>query len=266
MKFVCRVKVFFFLCLFSASVVVQAPCQSKSAATTAHAPSLMQPPAAGQVWSLRQSSILLGDFDVLVGVSGLRASCKRSGITFVSRPPLWQPIGFSGRSQSVWYTTAAQFHPAEALMKSLSVFGGIPNVSNIPLHKRGRKVVYGLDCLDMATDEKYAAAQLVQCKQGYISNLQARSAEYQGAQLGLPAPVLTMLENIYGLPHGNTLPLFFRYINFNHGVKLILMTKSCSVTTPANDWLAVPSGLKKVSSFQELQMDAGAKSGIENLF
>ncbi len=256
----------FVLFLFAITTGAQTAIAANPPNASAHKVALLPPPGAGQVWSLKQTSILLGDFEVLVSSSGLRAFCPRSGITFVARPPLWQPIGFSSRSRSIWYATTAQFHPADALMKSLSVFGGMPNVSNIPLHKRGRKVVHGLDCVDMSTDEKYSAAQLEQCNQGFISRMQARSAEYQGAQVAVPAPALNLLACIYGLPNGTTLPIFFRFINFNHGVKLVLMTEKCLVVTPGKDWLNLPTDYKRVNTFQELQMDAGAKSGVENLF
>lgn len=256
----------FVLFLFAITIGAQAAIAAKPPIAHPSAVALLPPPGAGQVWSLEQNSILLGDFDVQISKCGLRAFCRRSGITFVARPPLWQPVCFSSRSQSIWYATTAQFNPADTLMKSMTVFGGVPIVSNIPLRKRGRKIVHGLDCVDMSTDAKYAAAQLEQCRQGSISKLHARTAEYQGAQLPLPAGALTVLTRIYGVPAGNTLPVFFCYINFNHSVKLVLMTNKCSVVTPGKDWLKVPTNFKKVNSFQELQMDPGAKLGVENLF
>jgi len=49
-------------------------------------------------------------------------------------------------------------------------------------------------------------------------------------------------------------------------VKLVLLSSGRSAVIPPEGWLEVPPALKNVNSFQELQMDAGARSGVENLF
>jgi len=124
---------------------------------------------SNQVWSMHQKGLVLGEFDVLVSKIGLRASCRRSGITFVARPPRWQVIGFSQRSNAVWCPRQAQFDPTAALLKSFSITG-LPYIAKIPLIQNGRKTVVGLNCKNFVTSAGWTSEQARELEQKNISN------------------------------------------------------------------------------------------------
>lgn len=219
----------------------------------------------GKAWSLRQKSLILGEFDVFFNGSGLRASCKRSGITFIARPPLWNPIGFSLLSGNIWRPKLANFAPVNDMCKSLPMLG-LPNIWLIPVEHVGRKEDSGFTCENFSTTKAWSKDQLKQYSQGLVQKTSPYAAEYQATNVNLPAPACRILEQIYGVPSCSLLPIHFTYKKMTHNTNIALETTSCQIVTPPKNWLDLPVNLKAVKTFNELNMDRGAQAGAEDLF
>lgn len=219
----------------------------------------------GKAWSLRQKSLILGEFDVLFNGSGLRASCKRSGITFIARPPLWNPIGFSLLSGNIWKPKKENFSPVNDMCKSLSMLG-LPNIWLIPVEHVGRKEVSGFTCDSFSTTQAWSKDQYKQYSQGLMQRTSPWAAEYQAANVNLPAPACRILEQIYGVPSCSLLPINFKYKKMTRNTSTALTTQSCQIVTPPKNWLDLPANLKTVNTFNALNMDKGAQAGAEDLF
>lgn len=219
----------------------------------------------GKAWSLHQRSLILGEFDVFFNSTGLRASCKRSGLTFIAKPPLWNPIGFSTFSGSIWKPKRENFAPVNDMCKSLPMLG-LPNIWLIPVEHVGRKDVSGFTCDSFKTSQKWTKDQLRQYSQGLMQRTSPMSAEYQAANVNLPGPACQILEQIYGVPSCSLLPIHFTYMKMTHSTGIGLSTESCHIVTPPKNWLDLPANLKPVKSFNELNMDKGAQAGAEDLF
>ena len=219
----------------------------------------------GKAWSLHQKSLILGEFDVFVSSAGLRASCKRSGLTFIAKPPLWSPIGFSIFSGSIWRPNRENFAPVNDMCKSLPMLG-LPNIWLIPVEHVGRKEESGFTCDNFSTSKAWSKDQLKQYSQGLTQRTTPLSAEYQAANVNLPGPACQILEQIYGVPSCSLLPIHFTYMKMTHTIGTCLSTQSCQIATPPKNWLDVPANLKPVKTFNELNMDKGAQAGAEDLF
>lgn len=225
----------------------------------------VKPLRKGEVWHLKQSSILLGDYEVLVNSVGLRASCARSGLTFVASAPEWKAVGFNERKRLIWKPLRRDFTPASSMYKALNVVG-MPSVANLPLVGAEKTRVLGFDCETYKTSAQFSAEQKAQLKQGLITTRFPREAEYRAARALLPVPVCHLLEDIFGMPDYGALPLFYSFISFGHGVKSVLLTSACTVEAEPRDWLKVPQQFKTVKAFIDLNLDKESESGLENLF
>ncbi|MBP9093968.1 hypothetical protein KBI23_23300 [bacterium] len=219
----------------------------------------------GKAWSLRQKSLILGEYEVFVSNVGLRASCKRSGLTFIARAPLWNPIGFSTLSGNIWRPKKENFAPVNDMCKSLSMLG-LPNIWLIPVEHIGRKEASGFTCDNFSTTQAWTKDQLKQYSQGLIQRTSPYAAEYQAANVSLPKPACQILEQIYGVPSCSLLPIRFTYKKMTHNTNIALETTSCQIATPPKNWLDLPVNLKAVKTFNELNMDKGAQAGAEDLF
>lgn len=219
----------------------------------------------GEVWHLKQSSILLGDYDVDVNAVGLRASCQRSGLVFVAAAPDWKAVCYNERAGNIWRPEKKDFTPAYSMFKSLNI-AGMPSVSTLPLVESKKTKVLGFECNTYKTTAKFTSEQKAQLDQRLITSRFPREAEYRAARALLPVPACRLLENIFGMPAYGEMPLFYSYISFGHAVKSVLLTHSCAVVPEPKNWLSVPRQGKLVKNFAELNMDKGAESGIENLF
>lgn len=219
----------------------------------------------GKLLALHQSSLILGDFDVLIGTEGLKASCKRSGITFVSRPPAWNPVGYSSFSRAVWKPPRTNFSPINDMCKSLPMLG-LPNTWSIPVVRTGQKDVSGFTCESFSTTQAWTKEQVKQYNQGLIQRTSPRSADYNGANLGLPAAACQILERIYGVPSCSLLPIHFTYDKLRRSIGVGLKTESYNIVIPPKNWLDIPAEYKTVKTFNELNMDKGAQAGAEDLF
>ncbi|CAN5526256.1 hypothetical protein BH11CYA1_BH11CYA1_41430 [soil metagenome] len=220
---------------------------------------------AGKAFALQQSSLILGEYDVLINSLGVKASCKRSGITFVAVPPLWNPVGYSTFSKSIWKSQRANFSPINDTCKSLPMLG-LPSIWLIPVEHSGQKVSSGFNCETFATTPAWSNEQAKSFKQGLIQNTAPVSAKYEAANVGLPAPACQVLEKIFGTPSCSFLPIHFTFLKFNKNSSTGLETFSCHVVTPAKDWLDTPTNYKTVKTFGELNMDKGSQAGAEILF
>lgn len=219
----------------------------------------------GKAWSLRQKSLILGEFDVFFNGSGLRASCKRSGITFIARPPLWNPIGFSIFSGNIWQPKREDFAPVNDMCKSLPMLG-LPNIWLIPVVHVGHKEASGFTCENFSTTQAWSRDQYKQFDQGFMQRTSPSAAEYQAANVNLPKPACQILEQIYGVPSCSLLPIHFTYRKMTRNTAIALSTESCQIITPPKNWLDIPANLKPVKTFNELNMDKGAQAGAEDLF
>jgi hypothetical protein len=240
-----------------------APVVKNQAVKTDYVKFTKLPP--GKALALHQRCLILGDFDVLISATGLNATCKRSGITFISRPPLWNPVGYSLFSRSVWKPQRATFAPIDDMCKALPILG-LPNIWLIPVVHIGKKVVSGFNCESFATTAAWHKEQVKQFDQGLIRRTSPHSAKYDGADIGLPKAVCQNLEHVYGVPSCSLLPINFTYDKFSGAVGKGLETDSCEIVTAPKNWLDVPAGYKTVKTFNELNMDKGAQAGAEDLF
>lgn len=239
----------------------EAKNESKNAAKATTVAKL--PP--GRAWSFHQSSIILGEFDVLVNSSGLRAECRRSGITFIAHAPDWYPIGYSSRSGTIWRTKKESFAPINDTCKSLPILG-LPNIWLIPVVHKGHKDVSGFACESFITTQKWTAEQVKQFEQHLVNKSVPRSAEYQATEIDLPKQAYGILEKIYGAPTCALMPIHFSYTTMKGSVAIALRTDSVKQATPPKNWLEIPPKLKPVKTFNELNMDQGAQAGAEDLF
>lgn len=222
--------------------------------------------AAGQAWNLNQSSLIMGEYDVLVNKEGIKATCSRSGLTFVAKAPEWKPLGYSQRAKALWQPKSnEEFNPSAGPCKVLAI-GGIPALSSIPLVHQGTKTIQGLVCENFVTSEEWTKRQGDLVKQDRVNSRSARKAQFQAAELNLPKPSYTILEQIYGLPRYPLAPIFYNYVSFQHAVKPVLVTNNIKVSKVPKDWLAIPKGLHIVRDAQDLNLDQTAQSGMENLF
>lgn len=222
--------------------------------------------SAGQAWNLNQSSLIMGEYEVFINKDGLRAHCSRSGLTFTAKAPDWKPVGFSLRAKSLWQPRSSdEFNPSAGPFKILAI-GGIPALPSIPLVHKGTKDIQGLHCENFATSDEWTNAQTKLVGEGKFNSRSARKAQFQAAELNVPKPAYTILEQIYGLPRYPLAPIFYNYVSFQHAVKPVLVTNSIKVTKVPKDWLSVPKGLKSVKNAQDLNLDQTAQSGMENLF
>ena len=219
----------------------------------------------GKAWSIHQSTIILGEFDVLVNSTGLRAECKRSGITFVARAPNWNPTAYSLRSNSIWKTKKESFAPINDTCKSLPILG-LPNIWLIPVVPSGKKNVSGFVCQSYVTPPKWTAEQVKQYQQRMVNKSYPRSAEYQATEIFLPKPAYGLLEKIYGAPACALLPIRFTYTTMKGSIAVALRSDAIKQVTPPKNWLELPVNFKQVKTFNELNMDKGAQAGAEDLF
>ncbi len=219
----------------------------------------------GKAWALHQSTMILGEFDVLINSSGLRAECKRSGIVFVAQAPNWNPSAYSLRSNAIWKAKKESFAPIEDICKSLPILG-LPNVWLIPVVRLGQKDVSGFACESFITTQKWTADQVKQYQERLINKTFPRSAEYQATEIDLPKPAYGILEKIYGSPHCALMPIRFTYTTMKGSVAVALRSDTIKQVTPPKKWLELPVNLKQVKTFNELNMDQGAQAGAEDLF
>lgn len=221
--------------------------------------------APGKAWSLHQSSMILGEFDVLINSTGLRAECKRSGIIFVAQAPNWNPTAYSLRSNAIWKAKKESFAPVEDICKSLPILG-LPNIWLIPVVRLGQKDVSGFSCESYITTRKWTAEQVKQYQERLVNKTFPRSAEYQATEINLPKPAYGIFEKIYGAPHCALMPIHFTYTTMKGSVAVALRSNTIKQVTPAKNWLNLPVNFKQVKTFNELNMDKGAQAGAEDLF
>lgn len=222
--------------------------------------------APGEAWSLHQTSLIMGEYDVLLNKEGIKASCSRSGLTFIAKAPEWKPLGYSQRAKALWQPKGSEeFNPSAGPFKVLAI-GGIPALPSIPLVHQGTKTIQGLVCENFVTSEEWSKKQGDLVNQDKFNIRSARKAQFQAAELNLPKPTYTILEQIYGLPRYPLAPIFYNYVSFQHAVKPVLVTNNIKVSKVPKDWLVVPKGLRIVKDAQDLNLDQTAQSGMENLF
>ena len=222
-------------------------------------------PGVGQVWKLRQHSVVFGDIDVCFNKNGLRTNCVRSGITVVAQAPRFAIVAYNVRANAIWKPTLEQFAPADVMLKSLTV-AGLPLASRIPVVPSGVKVVNGVVCRTYTSTAAWTRQQIASFQNSSFGSRFPRRAEFQGVDLQVNPTIYKILEKLYGAPNVPLLPLNYSYDCLAHRKTVLVATDSCKIAESAKDWLKIPEGLKPVSSFQALNMDQAAQSGIDDLF
>jgi len=256
-----------FLCFSLASVVAAPPRATVSASHKAGFADLIsgRKPGPNQVWKLQQHGIVFGDLDVYLSKSGLRTECSRSGIIVIARAPRFDVVAYNMRANAVWKPTLEKFAPADIMLKSLTL-AGLPASSKFPLVASGSKEVNGLLCQTYSTTEGWTKQQIDLFQGKRFSDRFPRKAEFLGADLHVPIVVYHILEKIDGVPLIPLVPLNYGYVCLGNSKTTVVVTNNCRIVEAPKDWLKVPEGLKAVSSFQALNMDKAAESGINELF
>ena len=219
----------------------------------------------GQVWKLQQHGVVFGDIDVCFNKSGVRTNCVRSGITVVAQAPRFDIVAYNVRAKAVWKPTLEQFAPADVMLKSLTV-AGLPLSSRLPVVPSGAKVVNGFVCQTYTSTDAWTKQQIASFQNSNFGSRFPRRAEFQGIDMQVNKTIYKILEKIYGAPNIPLLPLNYSYTCLAHRKTVLVTTYSCRIAEAAKDWLKIPEGLKSVSSFQALNMDQAAQSGIDELF
>lgn len=222
-------------------------------------------PGPGQVWKLQQHGIVFGDIDVYLNKNGLRTECPRSGIIILAQAPKFDVVAYNVRAKTLWKPTLEKFAPADVMLKSLTLIG-LPSASKFPLVPSGTKEVNGLVCQTYSTPDAWTKQQIALFKGKKFSDRFPRKAEFQGVDLHVPTVIYNILEKIDGAPMIPLLPLSYGYSCLGHARTTLVATNNCRITEAPKDWLTVPQGFKTVSSYQALNMDEAAESGIDELF
>lgn len=222
-------------------------------------------PGPGQVWKLQQHGIVFGDIDVYLNKNGVRTECPRSGITILAQAPKFSVVAYNVRAKTIWKPTLDKFAPADVMLKSLTL-AGLPSASKFPLVPSGTKEVNGLVCQTYSTSDEWSKQQIALFKGKKFSQRFPRKAEFQGVDLHVPTVIYTILEKIDGAPMIPLMPLNYGYSCLGHAKTTLVATNNCRVAEAPKDWLTVPKGFKTVASYQALNMDEAAESGIDELF
>ncbi|CAN5132208.1 hypothetical protein BH11CYA1_BH11CYA1_06930 [soil metagenome] len=220
---------------------------------------------AGQVWKLQQHGVVFGDLDVYISKNGLRTDCARSGITVIAQGPRFDVVAFNLRANAIWKPSRDKFAPAEAMLKSLTL-AGLPSSSKFPLVPSKPKIVNGLKCETYSTTNAWSKQQIDLFADKRFSARFPRRAEFQGIDLHVPKDIYSILEKIDGAPSLPLLPLEYSYDCLNGKRTTLVGSSTCRIVEAPKDWLKLPTGLKTVTSFQALNMDQAAQSGINELF
>ncbi len=222
-------------------------------------------PGPGQVWKLQQHGIVFGDIDVYLNKNGLRTECPRSGIIILAQAPKFDVVAYNVRAKTIWKPTLDKFAPADVMLKSLTL-AGLPSASKFPLVPSGTKEVNGLVCQTYSTTDAWTKQQVALFQGKKFSQRFPRNAEFQGVDLHVPTVICNILEKIDGAPMIPLLPLNYSYSCLGRAKTTLVATNNCRVVEAPKDWLKVPQGFKTVSSYQALNMDEAAESGINELF
>ena len=222
-------------------------------------------PGPDQVWKLQQHGIVFGDIDVYLNKNGLRTECPRSGITIIAQAPKFDVVAYNWRAKTIWKPTLAKFAPADVMLKSLTSIG-LPSASKFPLVPSGTKEVNGVVCQTYSTTDDWSKQQIALFQGKKFSDRFPRRAEFQGVDLHVPTVIYNILEKIDGAPMIPLLPLNYGYSCLGHAKTTLVATSNCRVIDAPKDWLKVPQGFKTVTSYQALNMDEAAESGIDELF
>jgi len=107
---------------------------------------------------MHHKTLILGEFDLLINKAGLRAACKRSGITFVAQAPAWRAVAFSTRSGAIWRPAPVKFRPVHEQWNSLAVIG-LPGIWLIPVVRTGQGEISGFKCVSFATSDQWVRQQ-----------------------------------------------------------------------------------------------------------
>jgi hypothetical protein len=222
-------------------------------------------PGLGQVWKLQQHGIVFGDIDVYLNKNGLRTECPRSGITILAQAPKFDVVAYNVRAKTIWKPTLDKFAPADVMLKSLTSIG-LPSASKFPLVPSGTKAVNGLVCQTYSTTDAWTKQQIALFKGQKFSDRFPRKAEFQGVDLHVPTVIYNILEKVDGAPMIPLLPLNYGYSCLGHAKTTLVATNNCRIVDAPKDWLKVPERFKTVTSYQALNMDEAAESGIDELF
>ncbi len=222
-------------------------------------------PGPDQVWKLQQHGIVFGDIDVYLNKNGLRTECPRSGITIIAQAPKFDVVAYNWRAKTIWKPTLAKFAPADVMLKSLTLIG-LPSASKFPLVPSGTKEVNGVVCQTYSTTDDWSKQQIALFKGKKFSDRFPRKAEFQGVDLHVPTVIYNILEKIDGAPMIPLLPLNYGYSCLGHARTTLVASNNCRVVAAPKDWLKLPEGFKTVTSYQALNMDEAAESGIDELF
>lgn len=222
-------------------------------------------PGPDQVWKLQQHGIVFGDIDVYLNKNGLRTECSRSGITIIAQAPKFDVVAYNWRAKTIWKPTLAKFAPADVMLKSLTLIG-LPSASKFPLVPSGTKEVNGVVCQIYSTTDDWSKQQIALFKGKKFSDRFPRKAEFQGVDLHVPTVIYNILEKIDGAPMIPLMPLNYGYSCLGHARTTLVASNNCRVVAAPKDWLKLPEGFKTVNSYQALNMDEAAESGIDELF
>lgn len=222
-------------------------------------------PGPDQVWKLQQHGIVFGDIDVYLNKNGLRTECPRSGITIIAQAPKFDVVAYNWRAKTIWKPTLAKFAPADVMLKSLTLIG-LPSASKFPLVPSGTKEVNGVVCQLYSTTDDWSKQQIALFKGKKFSDRFPRKAEFQGVDLHVPTVIYNILEKIDGAPMIPLMPLNYGYSCLGHARTTLVASNNCRVVAAPKDWLKLPEGFKTVNSYQALNMDEAAESGIDELF
>lgn len=222
-------------------------------------------PGPDQVWKLQQHGIVFGDIDVYINKNGLRTECPRSGITIIAQAPKFDVVAYNWHAKTIWKPTLAKFAPADVMLKSLTLIG-LPSASKFPLVPSGTKEVNGVVCQVYSSTDDWSKQQIALFKGKKFSDRFPRKAEFQGIDLHVPVVIYNILEKIDGAPMIPLLPLNYGYSCLGHARTTLVASNNCRVVAAPKDWLKLPEGFKTVTSYQALNMDEAAESGIDELF